>query len=85
MAYKHPRTVGDLIAALSGYDPATPLRIAARPDEPMEHLLARVVCTPDDAASWGVRPTDPPVVWLGTGEQVDCLPAIAADALGWSA
>ena len=85
MTHEHPRTVGDLIAALSGYDPATPLRVAAQPGYPMEHLLARVVCTPDDAESWGVRPTDPPVVWLGTGEQVGYLPEIAADALGWSA
>ncbi|MGW5054818.1 hypothetical protein [Actinokineospora sp. NPDC004072] len=85
MTYKHPRTVGDLIAALSGYDPATPLRVAAQPGYPMEHLLARVVCTPDDAQSRGIRPTDSPVVWLGIGEQIGHLPAIAADALGWSA
>ncbi|GGS59727.1 hypothetical protein [Actinokineospora fastidiosa] len=85
MTYKHPQTVGDLIAALSGYDPATPLRIAAQPGYPMEHHLARVVRTPDDAQSWGIRPTDPPVAWLGTGEQIGHLPAIAADALGWSA
>ena len=85
MTNTRPKTVGDLIAALSGYDPATPLRIAAQPEYPMEHFLARVVCTPDDAESWNIKPTDPPVVWLGTGEQVGHLPAIAADALGWSA
>jgi hypothetical protein len=50
----------------------------------MEHLLARVVSTPDDAEGDGTPPTDPPVVWLSTGEQVGHLPAIAADALGWS-
>jgi hypothetical protein len=77
-------TVGDVIAALSGYDPTTPLRIAAQPGYPMEHHLARVVSTPDDAEGDGTPPTDPPVVWLGTGEQVGHLPAIAADALGWS-
>ena len=75
-------TVGDVIAALSSYDPTTPLRIATQPDYPMEHLLARVACTPDDAEGDGTPPTDPPVVWLGTGEQVGHLPAIAANALG---
>ncbi|MDT8916054.1 hypothetical protein [Amycolatopsis sp. PS_44_ISF1] len=85
MTDTRPNTVGDLIAALFGYDPATPLRIAAQPGYPMEHLVARVVHTPDDAESWGIRPTDPPVVWIGTGGQVGYLPAIAADALGWSA
>jgi hypothetical protein len=85
MTDTRPATVGDLTAALSGYDPATPLRIAAaQPGYPMEHLLARVVSTPDDAEGDGTPPTDPPVVWLSTGEQVGHLPAIAADALGWS-
>ncbi|MDU0295099.1 hypothetical protein [Saccharothrix longispora] len=77
-------TVGDVIAALSAYDPTTPLRIAAQPCYPMQHLLARVACTPDDAEGDGTPPTEPPVVWLGTGEQVGHLPEPAADALGWS-
>jgi hypothetical protein len=77
-------TVGDAIAALSAYDPATPLRIASQPAYPMEHHLARVVCTPTDAEGDGTWPTDAPVVWLGVGEQVGYLPALAADALGWS-
>ena len=77
-------TVGDLIATLSAYDPTTPLRIAAQPGYPMEHLLARVVCTPDDAEGEGTPPADSPVVWLGTGEQVGYLPEVAASALGWS-
>lgn len=77
-------TVGDVIAALSAYDPTTLLRITAQPGYPMQHHLARVVCTPDDAEGDGTPPTDPPVVWLGVGEQVGHLPASAADALGWS-
>lgn len=77
-------TVGDVIAALSGYDPTTPLRIAAQPGYPMEHHLARVVCTPDDAEGDGTLLTDPPVVWLGLGDQVGHLPELAADALEWS-
>jgi hypothetical protein len=76
-------TVGDAIAALSAYDPATPLRIAVQPGYPMEHHLAQVVCTPDDAEGTGTPPTDSPVVWLGVGEQVGHLPASAADTLGW--
>jgi hypothetical protein len=84
MTDTRPATVGDLIAAPSGYDPATPLRIAAQPGYPMEHLLARVVCTPDDAERDGTPPADPRVVRLGTGDQVGYLPASAADALGWS-
>ena len=75
MTDTRPATVGDLITALSGYDPTTPLRIAAQPGYPMEH----------DAEADGTPPTDPPVVWLGTGKQVGYLPRIAADALGWSA
>jgi hypothetical protein len=77
-------TVGDLIAALDHYDRAIPIRFATQPDYPMEHTLGRVVCTPDDAHGDGIPPTDPPVVWLGIGEQVGYLPAPAADALGWS-
>jgi hypothetical protein len=50
----------------------------------MEHILARVVCTPNDAEGDGTPPTDSPVVWLSTGEQVGYLPAPAAEAIGWS-
>ncbi|MFI7680976.1 hypothetical protein [Actinophytocola sp. NPDC049390] len=56
-------TVGDVIAVLSGYDPTTPVRIAGQPHHPMEHHLARVVCTPDDAEGDGTPRIDPPVVW----------------------
>ncbi|MFI9811543.1 hypothetical protein [Saccharothrix variisporea] len=77
-------TVGEAIAALSAYDPTTPLRIATQPGYPVQHLLAHVVCTPDDAEGNGTPPTDPPVVWLGAGEQVGRLPDSATDALGWS-
>lgn len=77
-------TVGDLIAALDRHDPAAPVRFAAQPGYPMEHTLGRVVRTPDDAEGDGTPPTDPPVVWLGVGDQVGYLPASAADALGWS-
>jgi hypothetical protein len=80
----HITTVGDAIAALSGYNPTTPLRIAIQPGYPMEHHLAQIVCTPDDAEGDGTVRTDPPVVWLGVGEQIGCLPALAASALGWS-
>ncbi|MFD7655368.1 hypothetical protein ACFV4N_15465 [Actinosynnema sp. NPDC059797] len=77
-------TVGEAIAALSAHDPTTPPRIATQPDYPLEHLLARVMCTPEDTEGDGTPPTDPPMMQLGTGEQVGHLPACAADALGWS-
>ncbi|MGW4115263.1 hypothetical protein ACWEFJ_30685 [Actinosynnema sp. NPDC004786] len=77
-------TVGAAIAALSVHEPTTLLRVATQPGYPMEHLLARVVRTPDDAEGDGAPPTEPPVVWLGVGEQVGHLPESAADALGWS-
>jgi hypothetical protein len=77
-------TVGEMIAALSAYDPTTPLAVAVQPGYPMEHHLARVVCTPDDSEGDGTPPAEPPVVWLGVGEQLGHLPAAAADALGWS-
>lgn len=77
-------TVGDLIAALDQYDPTAPVRLATQPGYPLENLLARVACTPDDAEYEGPTRTDPPVVWLGAGAQVGYLPALAANALGWS-
>lgn len=71
-------TVGDLLAALDSYDPATPLRCATRPGFPMDHHApARVACTPSDADG------TPLVVWLGVGEPVSYLSAAAAEALGW--
>ena len=76
-------TVGDLIAALNRYDPATPIRCATQPGYPMEHTLGGVASTPEDADIGGTAPADPPVVWLGIGAQVGYLPDHAADALGW--
>ncbi|WP_433270724.1 hypothetical protein ACQPZF_10615 [Actinosynnema sp. CS-041913] len=77
-------TVGDAIAALSAYDPTTLLRVATQPGFPMEHFLARVVCSPVDAESDGIPPANLPVVWLGVGERVGSLPESGANALGWS-
>jgi hypothetical protein len=77
-------TVGELIAALEQYDPTAPVRLATQPGYPLENMLGRVACTPDDAEYEGPIRTDPPVVWLGSGEQVGYLPALAANALGWS-
>ncbi|WP_414944874.1 hypothetical protein [Amycolatopsis sp. cmx-11-32] len=76
-------TVGELIAALDRYDPATPVRLATEPHSPLENLLARIACTPDNAESRPAR-TDLPVVWPGAGDEVGYLPAQAANALGWS-
>jgi hypothetical protein len=42
-------TVGDLIAALSDYDPDIPIRWAAQPRWAMAYTIGPVVCTPDDA------------------------------------
>ncbi|WP_410647995.1 hypothetical protein [Amycolatopsis sp. cmx-4-54] len=77
-------TVGELIAAPDRYDPAAPLRLATQPGYPLEHLLARVACTPDRADGDSPADTDQPVVWLGAGDQVGYVPAPVADALGWS-
>lgn len=77
-------TVGELIAALQRYDADTPVRWAAQPSWPMEYTIGQVACTPDDADNHGRRPTCDPVVWLGEGHQVDYLPGIASNALGWS-
>ncbi|MEV8438805.1 hypothetical protein AB0425_15635 [Actinosynnema sp. NPDC051121] len=73
---------GDAIAALSAYDPTTPLRVPAQSGYPLQHVLARVACTSDDAEGDGTPPTEPSAVWLGVGERVDTLPE--SDALGWS-
>jgi hypothetical protein len=81
---QHIATVGELIAALHRYDPATPIRFATQPGYPLEHTLGQVVCTPDDAESDGTPRTQPPVVWLSEGEQVGYLPGPVRNALGWS-
>lgn len=77
-------TVGDLIAALIDYDPATPVRIATDSAEFMDHTIGRVVGTPADSDSDCALPNDTPVVRIGTGEAHCCLPDSAAAALGWS-
>lgn len=77
-------TVGDLIAALTDYNPATPVRIAIESAELMDHTLGQVVCTPGDPDSDCVLPNHAPVVRISTGETYCCLPDHAADALGWS-
>jgi len=80
----HIATVGELVVALEHYDPNTPVRLATQPGYPLEYTLGRIACTPDDAEHDGTTPTQPAVVWLGAGEQVGYLPALAATALGWS-
>lgn len=77
-------TVGDLIAALSDYDPATPVRIATESAEYMDHTIGRVVRTPGDPDDDCTLPNDAPVVRIGTGETYCCLPDNAAATLGWS-
>ena len=77
-------TVGDLIAALTDYDPATPVRIATESAEFMDHTIGRVVRTPGDPDSDCALPNGTPVVRIGTGEPCSCLPDSAAAALGWS-
>jgi hypothetical protein len=77
-------TVGDLIAALTDYDPATPVRIATESAEFMDHTIGLVVRTPGDPDSDCALPNDAPVVRIGTGEAYCCLPDSAADALGWT-
>lgn len=82
----HIATVGELIAALDHYDEDTPVRWAHQPGHPMEYTIGQVVCTPHDAEGDGTppSPSDPPVVWLGEGQQVGSLPALATNALRWS-
>jgi len=77
-------TVGELLAALTDYDPATPVRIATESAEFMDHTIGRVVCAPGDPDSDCALPNDAPVVHIGTGEAYCCLPDSAAAALGWS-
>jgi hypothetical protein len=77
-------TVGELIAALTAYDPATPVRIAADSAAFIDHTIGGVVCTPAESDSDCVLPNDVPVVRISTGQEYCCLPDSAADALGWS-
>jgi hypothetical protein len=77
-------TVGDLIAALENYDPATPIQLASQPGWPFECTVGGVALTPDDADHHGTAPADEPVVWIGEGRQVGYLSGVAANALGWS-
>ncbi|MEV6602762.1 hypothetical protein [Kutzneria sp. NPDC051319] len=75
---------GDLIAALTEYDPAAPVRIATESAESMDHTIGLVVRTPGDPDSDCGLPNELPVVRIGTGEVYCCLPDGAAHALGWS-
>lgn len=77
-------TVGELIAALSDYDPATPVRIATESAAFTDHTIGRVVRTPGDPGDDCALPNDEPVVRIGMGAAYCCLPDSAADALGWS-
>ncbi|MGH7749141.1 MAG: hypothetical protein ACREQ5_30915 [Candidatus Dormibacteria bacterium] len=77
-------TVGDLIAALEGNDPDTRIRLAIQPRWPFEYTISDVAQTSDDAQRVGIPPTGEPVVWIAQGGQVDYLPPIASNALGWS-
>src|SRR5256885_1893416 len=43
-------TVGDLIAALSQYDPTVPVRLPTQPRQPLADLPAPGACPPGDAA-----------------------------------
>ncbi|PZS30142.1 MAG: hypothetical protein DLM61_11660 [Pseudonocardiales bacterium] len=80
----HIETVGDLIAALDGYDRDTRIRLAIQPRWPFEYTISGVAQTPDTAEGVGIQPTGEPVVWIAQGGQVDYLPPIASNALGWS-
>lgn len=46
-------TVGDLIAALSDYDPQLPIRWAGQPGWAMAYTIGPVVCTPEDVEGSG--------------------------------
>lgn len=48
-------TVGDLIAALSDYDPDIPIRWAAQPSSAMAYTIGPIACTPEDAEGGGWR------------------------------
>ena len=78
-------TVGDLIAALTAYDPDTPVRCAPQAWHPCRtaHTLATVAAAADVHALDGT-PSTTTVVWLGMGQPVGTLPRAATDALGWS-
>jgi hypothetical protein len=77
-------TVSDLIAALSDYDPATPVRIATESALYMDYALGRVVRTDPDPDADCDLPNDMPIVRISTGTTYCCLPDSAADALGWA-
>lgn len=83
-------TVGELLAAVNGYDPDTPIRFASRAAYPnerrgraMQSALGHVVCVPQEAEGDGTEPTGPPVVWIAEGFQSGYLPAPVEDALAW--
>ncbi len=85
MTHKHPRTVGDLIAVLSGYDPDT---CCGSPPNPATRwsTFSRGWCAPPTMPSRGASgpPTRP---WCGSApvsKSVTC-PQIATDVLRWSA
>ena len=76
-------TVGELMAVLAAYPPATTVRLALQPGYPVAVAVGRVVCTPDDATTDRGDPSaHERVVWISEGAPHCYLPVIARDALG---
>lgn len=75
-------TVGDLIAALSDYDPATPVRIATTESAAyMDHTIGRVTRTPADPDAFCALSNDTAIVRIGTGAVFCCLPDSVIDVI----
>lgn len=76
-------TVGQLIETLEGFDPDAVVRLAVQPSWPFEHSIGRIEEVEYERKDeLGVD--DPvSVVYIAEDSQLDYLPGIARDALGW--
>jgi hypothetical protein len=78
-------TVGELVAALTGYPPQTRVQLAVAPGYPQAATIGVIACSPDDAEGDGCQPAaEERIVWISEGTQLGYLPEIARSALGQS-
>lgn len=77
-------TVGDLLAALQGFDEGTEVRLAMQPSWPFEYSISEVIPVnlKDDEDDEDDE-TEPDVVYLVEGTQLGYLPQKATEEIGW--
>ena len=61
-------TVGELVAALTGYPPDTRVRLAVAPGYPQATTIGAIACSPDDADPTVANPSSTQSGWCGSAK-----------------